>query len=290
MTDAGQSLAGVKVRLEGSKATTTTTDGSGYYAFSDLQSGGSYTITPVRTKMNFTPQNRFFNNLTQDGSADFNGIGESDPPPPPPSVVYKISGRVTTAGQPVAGVRLKLEGSKLTSTTTDGNGYYAFNDLRAGGNYAVTPVQGKMNLTPQNRSFNNLTHDESADFNGLREREPDPDPDTKSISKCTEDDENRERRKIRASYEAGWLDGIRGERPKVIAGIVRDGEVAEAALRTSDPQISFFEECRVAHVAVRYEWQVNTFFNGRPARVLNLPKQRRYICGKVLGGWFCKQI
>lgn len=283
MTDAGQSLAGVKVRLEGSRATTTTTDGSGSYAFSDLQAGGSYTITPIRVKTNFTPQNRFFNNLMQDGSADFTGIGEPDPPPP--SLSYKISGRVTNAGQPVAGVRLKLEGSKITSTMTDGSGSYAFNDLRAGGSYTITPVMARMNLTPQNRSFNNLTQDGSADFTGLSE------PDTKSTSKCNEADENRERKNIRTAYEAGWLNSIRDERLKVIARNVRDGEVAEATIvGPLGLQIDLFEECRVAHVTLRYEWQINTFSNGRPARALNIPKQRRLICGKVLGGWFCKQI
>ena len=155
-----------------------------------------------------------------------------------------------------------------------------------------------MNFTPQNRSFDNLTQDGSADFNGLGEpgsksTEPDSkstEQDSRPVSKCNEADEDRERKNIRVSYERGWLDGIRGERPKIIANNVRDGEVGEASLRLSDSQISFVKECKLAHVILSYEWQINTFFNGKPARVLNVPKQRGFLCGKVLGGWFCKQI
>lgn len=280
VTSDDQPVGGAKVRLEGSKATSTTTDGSGYYAFSDLRSGGSYTITPVREKMNFTPLNRSFDNLTQDGSADFTGLNDSPPPP----VVYKITGRVTNAGQPVGGARIRLEGAKVTATTTDGSGYYAFNDLRAGGSYTIIPAVARMTFTPLSRSFNNLTQDGSADFNSFGE------PDTKAVSKCTEADESRERKNIRARYEAGWLNSIKDERPKIIAGNLRDGEVAEATPGLLEPQIILIEECKVAQITVRYIWQINTFFNGRPARVLNVPRQRRFICGKVLGGWFCKQI
>ena len=203
---------------------------------------------------------------------------------PSPSLVYKISGRVTNGGEPVAGVKVKIEGSRATSTTTDGSGYYAFNELRAGGNYTITPAMARMNFTPQNHSFNGLTQNGSADFSGLRE------PDTKSISKCNEADENRERKNIRDFYEGRWLNSIRDERLKIIANIVHDGEVAEATLRPLEAEISFFEECKGAYVTVRYGWQINTFFNGKPARVLNVPKQRRFICGKIMGGWFCKSI
>lgn len=283
--DAGQSLAGIKVRLEGSKATSTTTDGGGYYTFNDLRAGGNYTITPVRTKMNFTPLNSSFNSLTQDGAADFVGLNEREPPPP--SLIHKISGRVTNAGQSLAGVKVRLEGSKVTSTTTDGSGYYAFSDLRAGGNYTITPVRARMNFTPLNRSFNNLTQDGVADFVGLGERDPTPVHDSKPASECTEADEGRERQIIMATYEAGWRRNIERERRKVIAENTRDGEVAEANLGQVQPQITFFKECKGATATVRYVWQINTFYNGKPARVLNVPRQRTSICGKMRGGWFC---
>jgi hypothetical protein len=81
VTIAGQPSAGVKVRLEGSKATIAMTDQNGYYTFSDLRAGGSYTVTPLRDKTNFKPFNRSFDNLKQDGSADFAGDGDREREP-----------------------------------------------------------------------------------------------------------------------------------------------------------------------------------------------------------------
>ncbi|HEY6802432.1 MAG TPA: carboxypeptidase regulatory-like domain-containing protein [Pyrinomonadaceae bacterium] len=280
VTDAGQSIAGVKIRLEGSKATLTTTDGNGYYAFDELRADGSYTVTPVKARTNFTPFNRSFDHLTQDGWADFTGFSDS----PPPTVVYKITGRVTSAGRPVGGIKIRLEGSKATSTTTDGNGYYVFNDLRAGGSYTITPVKDRINFTPLNHPFNNLTQDGSADFAG-----PGQD-DTKPPSKCTDADESRERNNIKA-MQARWVENIssEGERLKVTAANLRQGETAEATLVSFESQIGI-EECKVAYVTLRYQWRLDIFFNSRPARVLNVPGQRRFVCGKALGGWFCKSI
>jgi hypothetical protein len=280
----GRPLSGVKVTLEGSKLTSTTTDGSGNYTFSDLRAGGSYTITP-KARKNFTPSSRSFDNLRQDQSADFSALTE----------VYKISGRVMDAAQPLAGVKIGLAGSKLTSTTTDGSGYYVFTNLRSGGSYTLTPVRARMKFTPGNRSFDNLAQDVSADFAGLGEREskPDsdskPDTDSKPVSECTEVDQSRERRNIVAKYEARWQENITGERQRIIADNVRDGEIGEATLGPLEPQISFFGECKGASVTVTYVWKINIFRNGKPARVLNVPKRRSFLCG-MLGGWRCQSI
>lgn len=137
-----------------------------------------------------------------------------------------------------------------------------------------------MNFTPLIRSFNNLTRDSSADFIGVGEL------DSKSISECTEADESRERRNIIAMYDARWTRNIESERRRIIAANVRDGESAEAVFGRLEPQIIFFKECKVAYVTIRYVWQIHTFFNGRPTRVLNVPKQGRLICTKM-GGWLC---
>jgi hypothetical protein len=60
-------------------STSTMTDGSGNYTFMDLRAGGDYTIIPARARMKFTPASRSFNNLRQNGSADFVGFGEREP-------------------------------------------------------------------------------------------------------------------------------------------------------------------------------------------------------------------
>jgi|GEM_PF-2421134 len=149
---AGQPIGGIKIMLEGSLPTSTTTDANGNYAFSNLRDGGWYTITP-KGKMNFMPRSRSFNDLRQDGSADF-----SLPPE-----LYKISGRVMSAGQPIDGVQIMLTGAKTASTRTNASGNYTFNELEVGGSYTITPGV-KMNFTPASRSFNNLRQNESADF------------------------------------------------------------------------------------------------------------------------------
>lgn len=84
------------------------------------------------------------------------------PPPPPPSS-FKISGRVMSASGPLRDVTVMLEGSKLTSTTTDANGNYTFDDLSAGGSYTINP-RAQARFSPPSRSFNELRQNESADF------------------------------------------------------------------------------------------------------------------------------
>lgn len=75
--------------------------------------------------------------------------------------------------QPLAGIKITIAGSKLTSTT-NANGNYNFSDLRAGGSYTITP-SGEMNFTPPNRSFDNLRQDETADFTGNVKRDSESD-------------------------------------------------------------------------------------------------------------------
>jgi hypothetical protein len=194
---------------------------------------------------------------------------------------------VTDAGQPVGGVKVRLEGAKATSMTTDGSGHYAFNDLRAGGTYIITPVRTRMNFTPGSRSFTNLTQDGLADFTGVGERDPKIVSDSNPVSECTEADEYRERRNIIATYGPRWLKNIEGERPRIIAEIVRDGERAEAALGRLETQISFLDECKVGQVTISYRWQVNALLPGKPARALNVPGQRRFFCRRTMLGWVC---
>jgi hypothetical protein len=82
--------------------------------------------------------------------------------------VYKISGVVNDGTQPLASVKVVLEGNdKAASTTTDTLGNYSFSDLLAGSNYTISPLQtGKITFIPQSWSINNLAKNESADFTG----------------------------------------------------------------------------------------------------------------------------
>jgi hypothetical protein len=69
--DADKPLGGVSIKLGRSMEASTTTDANGVYRFSDLPAGGSYTISPDKTKGNFTPSDHLIGNLMRDESADF---------------------------------------------------------------------------------------------------------------------------------------------------------------------------------------------------------------------------
>lgn len=189
----------------------------------------------------------------------------------------------------MAGVKVRLEGSKATTATTDGSGYYAFSDLRAGGSYSVTPLRDKTNFKPFNRSFDNLTQDGWADFNGdgERVREPERERDSQPESKCTRDDIDSDRKIIIDMYSAAWRASVERERRKVIAENARDGLTAEATLVPQESQVMFVKECKAATVTYKYIWKIKVFDAATPVRDLNVSKQRTIICGKMLGRWFC---
>ena len=82
VTSESKPLSNVKINLEGSKLASVWTDANGYYTFSDLPVGGSYTITPL-APMSFKPSSRVFNNLRSDESADFFIQNDATPTPTP---------------------------------------------------------------------------------------------------------------------------------------------------------------------------------------------------------------
>jgi hypothetical protein len=65
------------------------------------------------------------------------------------------------------GVTITLTGSKSGSTQTDANGDYLLDNLPSNGNYTVTPTKTGLSFSPTNRTFNNLTANQSADFTTL---------------------------------------------------------------------------------------------------------------------------
>ncbi|HCY75709.1 MAG TPA: hypothetical protein DHV28_07285 [Ignavibacteriales bacterium] len=72
ITDAsGNFLATVKVRLTGGKTDSTTTDATGKYSFTGLESGLSFTVTPVTPDFDFEPINKQTSNLSSDVTLDF---------------------------------------------------------------------------------------------------------------------------------------------------------------------------------------------------------------------------
>jgi uncharacterized repeat protein (TIGR01451 family) len=73
-TSGGVGVGAVNIGLSGSQIANKATATDGFYEFPDLTAGGNYTITPSRTGFVFHPQSLNFNNLTSDGTADFNAV------------------------------------------------------------------------------------------------------------------------------------------------------------------------------------------------------------------------
>ncbi len=270
---ASQPLGGIKILLGGSKTAWTTSDANGNYAFSDLRAGDSYTITPG-AQMNFKPASRSFNNLRRNESADF----------VVPSEAYRISGRVMSASRPLSGVKVMLEGSMLTSTTTDANGNYSFSKLRAGGTYTITP-RAQASFSPPSRSFNNLRRDDSADFVSLVKIEGTP------LSTPTTDCSASERESIGGSviarFAGQWRRTIERDRSAIIAETFgADIKNAVATLGPIEFQPAFIK-CSAGLVTAKYAWHVKADFP-QGVKAVTVPKAKKFACGKLLGAWVCR--
>jgi uncharacterized protein (TIGR03437 family) len=68
---AGGALAGVAVALTGSQNASATADSGGNYSFSNLDSTGSYTVTPALAGYSFVPASQTFANMTANPTANF---------------------------------------------------------------------------------------------------------------------------------------------------------------------------------------------------------------------------
>ncbi len=74
LVDAGGSpIYPATINLSGSKTATTGTNINGYYFFSNLAAGGTYTVQPYKNAYRFEPDYRTFTNLSAEQAADFTG-------------------------------------------------------------------------------------------------------------------------------------------------------------------------------------------------------------------------
>ena len=152
MTKAGVALAGVTMRLTGTRTGTKTTDVNGAFSFPNLPSGGNYVVTPSLANHAFTPASLAYNNLqTNQTAASFTAVP-----------AFTISGRVTKAGVALAGVTISLTGTRTGTKTTDANGAFSFPNLPAGGNYTVKPSLANHNFTPPSIAYSNLQANQTA--------------------------------------------------------------------------------------------------------------------------------
>ena len=179
---------------------------------------------------------------------------------------------------------MRLEGSKLTSTTTDANGYYSFGQLISGGSYIITPV-AQTSVSPTSRSFSNLRRDESADFVATvkpRVETETPPP----REECSYADTERIGTNLIASFGPQWRRRIEQERSQIIAATFGvDVKTAVATLVSLDFQPTF-TKCSAAVITARYAWQVKADLP-QGLKTVTIPRVKRFGCGKVLGMWVC---
>ncbi|HKQ77888.1 MAG TPA: carboxypeptidase regulatory-like domain-containing protein [Blastocatellia bacterium] len=81
----GTGISQVTVTLSGTHGGTTSTNGNGDYSFTNLTSGGSYTVTASKTGYSFTPTNRSYTNLSANVT---NAHFTIAPLPPPPFTAF----------------------------------------------------------------------------------------------------------------------------------------------------------------------------------------------------------
>ena len=190
-----------------------------------------------------------------------------------------------SASGPIGGVKMRLEGSKLTSTTTDANGYYSFGQLISGGSYIITPV-AQTSVSPTSRSFSDLRRDESADFVATvkpREETQSPPP----REECSDFDKERIVANLIASFAPQWRRNIeQEEHSRVIA--MAFGREVQTAVATLGPFgfRSAVPTCSTAIITARYVWQVKADLP-QGVKAVTVQKVKRFVCGKVFGAWVC---
>jgi uncharacterized delta-60 repeat protein/CSLREA domain-containing protein len=116
----------------------TTTDGSGNYAFSNLPAA-TYTVTPSFGAYSFMPHSRTVTlNIQNLRTVNFTGG-------------YYISGRVVTSAMTgIGGVTITLSG-RSTPVVTSSAGYYTFYGVLSG-SYTLTPSLSGYSFTPPSKS------------------------------------------------------------------------------------------------------------------------------------------
>jgi hypothetical protein len=150
----GKPLAGVTVALSGSSIGTVITSSAGEYSF-QLNTDGSYVLTPTKAHYKFDPVTRSISELSTDMQLDFTATLNK----------HSISGRVlNNGGDPVSGVVMTLSGSVSATTTTASDGSYSFSNIDGGANCTVTASKAGYVMSPLVQTFNDLSADTVADF------------------------------------------------------------------------------------------------------------------------------
>ena len=133
--------AGATVALSGAAMGTTTADASGNFQFQGLTKG-SYTITPSKAQLSFSPASRNASiNTSNVSGVNFTATQTS------PAPTFTISGTIKNGG----GAKVTLTGPSSGTTNADASGSFSFSGL-SNGTYTITPAKSQYTFSPTSRS------------------------------------------------------------------------------------------------------------------------------------------
>jgi subtilisin family serine protease len=145
------------VNLSGSRSEQVRPDGNGNFSFTDLNAGGSYTVTASSPTSTFTPVSRTFDDLRTNQTADFSRSARR----------FKISGRIVGSnGNGISNVSIATTTNSTVgpTITTDASGSYILPSVAALQTYTLTPQVAGHSFIPASKSFALLSSDQEFDF------------------------------------------------------------------------------------------------------------------------------
>ncbi|MEW6515882.1 MAG: carboxypeptidase regulatory-like domain-containing protein [candidate division FCPU426 bacterium] len=156
----GYVLQDALVTLSGSSAGTRNTGTTGYYEFTNLPAGGTYTLTPSKFGYEFVPVSLTYASINQNYDNQ-NYVGTSQlSPTPTPVPTYALWGYLRDSnGRGIPDATVNLAGTQTSQYTTDGNGYYGFNVIA--GDYTLAPAYPNWVFDPTQKTYTGLAADQS---------------------------------------------------------------------------------------------------------------------------------
>ena len=159
--DDGNGISGVVVQLAESPTTTVTTDSDGSYSFPELGAGRNYTVVPAFDDFVFTPENKTFEDLSENRVVNF--VGKR--------TIFALAGAVKDEnGDPLTDVTVTLSGSQASSAMTDSQGGFRFTGLSTSGNYTVSVDRRHYTFTNSSQTFAQPIDDVMVIFDGRLNR------------------------------------------------------------------------------------------------------------------------
>ena len=154
----GNGVAGIQVRPNFGSSQTTVSDANGYYLLANLPAGQSYDVVVSHPDYTFESGHQYLGVITEDATANFIAIR-----------LYNITGRVTDRnGVGIGGVDITVTGGDSRSRSTNSDGSYLLNSLRAGLNYTISIWHADYAFSPNEISITTLAADQIANFTAVQ--------------------------------------------------------------------------------------------------------------------------